>query len=162
MQSGWVNKHDNRSRSCTWMFVLEQNGKWKNESNYNTVRNYKLKGQFATLWRTGIGVVVTLRLGVWLWRVGGQSGRSEDVLTGPTFSSCIHAIVWKEMYIVRTLKKTKETKDVMGCTLARFWLSTRLSSNASRVARVCLGLQPSNWTYKSTRIFFLNLCKKAI
>lgn len=48
---------------------------------------------FRTPGGAAVGVVVRLWLAVWLWRVGRQSGGSEDVLTGPAFGGCIHVIV---------------------------------------------------------------------
>lgn len=66
---------------------------------------------FPTLGRTGVWVVVRLRLGVWLRRVGGQSGGSEDVLTGPAFGGCVHTIVCEDMDQVRREKKIRQNQS---------------------------------------------------
>lgn len=66
---------------------------------------------FPTLGGTGVWVVVRLRLGVWLRRVGGQSGGSEDVLAGPAFGGCVHAIVCEDKDQVRREKKIRQNQS---------------------------------------------------
>lgn len=51
---------------------------------------------FHTPGGAGVRAVVRLGLAVWLRRVGGQSGGSEDVLAGPAFGGCVHMIVCEE------------------------------------------------------------------
>ncbi len=140
----WINMTTQSYKgNCTSMLIPAKNDKLQLTMQF-AIQKLSEMTLFPTPGGAGVWVVVRLWRGVWLRRVGGQSGGSEDVLAGPAFGGCVHMIVCEEMDQVRREKRNRQNQSNRRNHLGGFW-DKCLFAFSQRVRWEHINLKSIHW-----------------